>query len=284
MEASIGTGRSPLTSRRARIRSVDAPLVNPPIRQGLFKLAEEPNERQRKSYTGETRLMSPSPLTIVPILPAALPQDLQGSVQVKLVSESGADEDDSILEGEKFVVLDRERKAVFPLKLVKNSRRKFRLKFTVNVTSNGRSYTEHIFSLPFGVITTKKSRVRTPELTNMHLKYGLGDRENEVWIKGRNFSARNTMEVMFGDLPANILETDENLIICMAPPMLIEPGRERQVEVKVSNIDPRDGKLEAEQCLIFTYCGPTVNVMKEEPMPQFNWNMEANSFFNQFPA
>lgn len=266
--------RSPLNSRRSRIRSVE------PQPARLFRLAEEPNERQRKSYNNETRLMSPSPLVILPINPQAIPPSVQGAVQVKIVSETGSDEDDSMLQGNSLVFLTQEHRAEFFLKLVKTSKKKFRLKFTVQYQSSGQNFQEIIYSLPFGIITTKKNTMRRPELINMHLKYGLADRENEVWIKGKNFSARNTMEVMFGDRPANILETDENLIMCIAPSMPVEPGREFAVNVRVSNIDPKDGKLECEQSLVYIYCGPQAPTpIKEEisqGMPfQLNWNTEA---------
>jgi len=262
----MSSSKSPLMSRRSRVRSVEVPLN--PSRTGIFKLAEEPHERQRKSYVGETRFMCPSP-KIVPVNPNALPLNTEGLVSVKLVSESGSDEDDSMIEGLKVLPLNSEKKAEFSLKLVKNSRRKFRLKFTITVQGGGITHTEHIFSLPFSVITTKKSKIRVPEVVHMHLRYGLSDRENEVWIKGKNFSARNTMEVLFGDRPANILETDENLIICLSPVMPLEPGKEKQVEVKVSNVDPREGRLEAEHNLIFTYCGPMPTGI---PLPISNSN------------
>jgi len=285
----IINGRSPLNSRRSRVSlarsseyqgsSVSAP------RHGLFKLLEEPNERQRKSYSGENRLICPSPLKIVPASP--MHPNVTGFVQVRIVNENGVDDDDTILEGTKMVTLNPEHRADFNLKLVKNSRQKFRLKFTIQCQWNGQSYMENILSLPFGIITTKKTKIRRPELSNIHLKYGLCDRENEVWIKGKNFSARNTMEVLFGGIPANILETEENLILCMAPITIVEPGKEKQVEVRVANIDPKDGRLDADTMLIYTYCSPfqPTPQIKEEPMQfQYNWNTEANSFFNHFTA
>eukprot|EP01114_Cavostelium_apophysatum_P021044 TRINITY_DN722_c0_g1_i1.p1 TRINITY_DN722_c0_g1~~TRINITY_DN722_c0_g1_i1.p1 ORF type:complete len:299 (+),score=39.48 TRINITY_DN722_c0_g1_i1:137-1033(+) len=267
-------------------------------KEGLFRLHVQPKEKQRKSYNNENRFISPSPLVVVPCNPNLVRSTISdGFVQAKIVSEDGTellDDEDTIMAGNRIAVLDESMQAQFQLKLLQGKEKRFRLRFTVqcHLAATGMVFQEVFYSLPFHVKATSKQILRPPSIYNMHTRCGYCDRENEVWIKGRNFSDRSTMEVYFGTKQAKILETDENLLICLTPIEDVEPNKEKAVEVRVRNIHPTRGPLESENHLTFIFLGPqihsidhtVVDLMMKGIDEQAPWHNDVSMFNNHFPS
>jgi len=285
MEASISIGKS----NEKHVPSSQLP------KEGLFRLREQPKEKQRKSYSKENRFISPSPLFVVPTNPLTIRQNIvQGNVSTKIVFENGTEiepqEESAIMDGNRIVPLNADFQAQFQLKLIQTRETKFRLRFCVQgqMIGNRATYQEVFYSLPFGVTTPRKS-IKRPSIINLHMKYGYCDRENEIWIKGKNFSERNTMEVEFGGRQAKIIETDDRLLVCLTPIIDMELEKEKQVEVRVRNVCPFRGNMDAERILTYTFLAPPVHSMDKavvdmmrNGMEQSSWNHDL--FCNQFPS
>jgi len=108
--------------------------------------------------------------------------------------------------------------AHFLLKILETSEgRMFRLLFEINYCVLGIGNCEQkILSRPFTVYSNRKKHTKDrPVVIGMKPLKGLATQETEVWIKGRGFG--KIVHVMFGERPAKVLDTYENLITVTAP-------------------------------------------------------------------
>jgi len=267
-----------------------------------FYIVHQPNERQRKSYKNEQRFILPSPLMV------ALREQsdgmseplIEGVVEVKLTDENGdIIEDQSVLEGCKVKRLGAlECKASFQLKIVDvYEGTKFRLQFLLEYRSNGVLQFERLLSDTFRVISNKRrTLVEYPHCYDINPKSGPINVENEVWIKGAGFIDRSEMKVTFGDREAQVIESDENLLICRVPALSqCQIKKENQLEqnpnefrklsqqqqqqsrqripqedctvpVTVSNLHPTQGWMHSQLCLQFTFLSDDIEDGSGEEM------------------
>eukprot|EP01117_Protostelium_nocturnum_P018158 TRINITY_DN752_c0_g1_i1.p1 TRINITY_DN752_c0_g1~~TRINITY_DN752_c0_g1_i1.p1 ORF type:complete len:487 (-),score=193.92 TRINITY_DN752_c0_g1_i1:196-1656(-) len=132
-----------------------------------FRLLEEPDEMQRKSYKKENRCLHPNPLVICKRDAKGDTQKLaDGFVTVKLVDENGADLPTNksacleSIDGGLTHPLDEDSSTVFSLKILQTSQGQlFRLLFTVSYRGKGQpNVEEKIYSEPFGVYSNKYDR------------------------------------------------------------------------------------------------------------------------------
>src|SRR5690242_15043458 len=109
-----------------------------PLRYGysLFELAEQPHEKQRKSYLKENRFLLPNALCVKMrrLSNGDFPINIEtGTVTVQICFENGELlKSEEYLDGELKKLLDSECRALFSLRLLKaSSHRKFKLLFQV---------------------------------------------------------------------------------------------------------------------------------------------------------
>jgi len=225
----------------------------------FFQLMAQPNEKQRKSYRNENRYLLPNPMTVclAKSQGKTLPDIKQGSVTVKLLYDTGEDlEDDKkeILSGVKTRSLDVEKKAQFHLKVVETSERnKFRLQFTVRFTIDKTQYQETITSHCFRVTSNKKSiHVENPKPFALKPVEGDSHVETEIWIRGKCFTDRANTSVKFGGREAKVIETEENMLVCLAPAR-DDLTEDTVVQLEVTNYHPELGSLPCAKNLTFNY-------------------------------
>jgi len=242
------------------------------ISNHVFELDKQPNEKQRKSYKNENRFILPNALTIQRKRNIQ-PQLIQNaSVLVGLCFENGEQLDAmSYIEGELVQTIDKHSgKAHFSLKMLEVSEpRKFRLFFDVKYFIYENAHYDRIITFPFMVSSNrKKFLIEQPLVFKINPTQGMCNEETEVWIKGLAFTERGTTHITFGGKSAKISETDDNLLMCYAPPIgNIE--EDLVVLVEVMNTHPNKGELIATYKPLFTYLSeerPT-NRTKDE-MPQ----------------
>jgi len=177
----------------------------------------------------------------------------------------------SYIEGELVQTIDKHSgKAHFSLKMLEVSEpRKFRLFFDVKYFIYENAHYDRIITFPFMVSSNrKKFLIEQPLVFKINPTQGMCNEETEVWIKGLAFTERGTTHITFGGKSAKISETDDNLLMCYAPPIgNIE--EDLVVLVEVMNTHPNKGELIATYKPLFTYLSeerPT-NRTKDE-MPQ----------------
>eukprot|EP01119_Soliformovum_irregulare_P012123 TRINITY_DN3131_c0_g1_i2.p1 TRINITY_DN3131_c0_g1~~TRINITY_DN3131_c0_g1_i2.p1 ORF type:complete len:351 (-),score=70.94 TRINITY_DN3131_c0_g1_i2:70-1122(-) len=239
-----------------------------------FLLVEQPLENQRKSYRSENRCILPNPLTIscrefITDQADKRPLIADGQVSVKLVEIDGSDlatHKASIVgsvDSNLTQPLDENLTAQFSLKAVETSERQHvALMFTVNYRMKGLgNYEEKIISRPFVIHSNRKKSVKTgvdkekPIAVSLRPERGDPSREMEVWIKGKCFGDK--VIVLFGDKPAKIVESTENLITVLTPMRDdIGPDHEMPVSVTIANKFQRDQSFIADKKLTFTYTAP----------------------------
>lgn len=257
-------------SQKEEISFLEEEVVEKEKNINYFKLLQQPNEKQRKSYINENRYILPNPLTIVPEDPNDNSK-VEGVVSVCLLYENGeefGEEKKHLLDGQTLKHLDSEKKAQFALKILETSEgNKFRLKFHINFKLDGIPYQQIITSHPFKVTSNKKrSTIERPRAFNLMPREGLAFSENEVWIKGKNFNDRANILVKFGGHEARIAETEDNILICFAPerPDLII---DTPVEVTITNLHPQGEKISSEKPLVYTYLVDTSSFIKAKLNP-----------------
>jgi hypothetical protein len=144
-----------------------APPSEPPPTPGKaprWRLLNQPNPTQRKSYNYENRFVLPNPLIIFPIQDVKYERPLnidRGEVCVEMLDESG-----NVLpflamkRGEGLTVpLDNKLQAKFHLKLLEGSYRSlFRLRFNIKYREKGDPtwLTEELLTDPFRIISKEK--------------------------------------------------------------------------------------------------------------------------------
>eukprot|EP01119_Soliformovum_irregulare_P012638 TRINITY_DN3298_c1_g1_i2.p1 TRINITY_DN3298_c1_g1~~TRINITY_DN3298_c1_g1_i2.p1 ORF type:complete len:392 (+),score=61.18 TRINITY_DN3298_c1_g1_i2:101-1276(+) len=224
-----------------------------------FQILQQPNEKQRKSYRNENRYLLPNPMTVCLAKGQAksAPEIKQGSVTVKLLYDTGEElEDDKkeILAGIKTRSLDVEKKAQFHLKVVETSERnKFRLQFIVRFFIDKTQYQETITSHCFRVTSNKKSiHVENPKPFALKPIEGDSHSETEIWIRGKCFTDRANTSVKFGGKEAKVIETEDNILVCVAPAR-DDLTEDTTVQLEVTNHHPELGTLPCAKNLTFTY-------------------------------
>jgi hypothetical protein len=129
-----------------------------------FRLLEEPDEMQRKSYKKENRCLHPNPLVICKRDAKGDTSKLtDGFVTVKLVDNDGRELPGAksacleSIDGGLTHPLDDDSSTVFSLKILQTSQGQlFRLLFSISYrTKAGLCQEEKIFSEPFGVYSNK---------------------------------------------------------------------------------------------------------------------------------
>eukprot|EP01116_Phalansterium_solitarium_P003381 TRINITY_DN141_c0_g2_i3.p1 TRINITY_DN141_c0_g2~~TRINITY_DN141_c0_g2_i3.p1 ORF type:complete len:451 (+),score=143.04 TRINITY_DN141_c0_g2_i3:573-1925(+) len=240
-----------------------------------FKLMQQPNDRQRKSYKNENRYILPNPLTVCLARPpeqSGLAAVSDGTVACRLVCENGDELGDGkrdCLSGGQRKPLDPERKCMFCLKILETSEgNKFRLLFSVQFTAGSTHYEENLLSHPFKVTSNKKkSGVERPVIHALNPSVGLSSEETEVWIKGEFFADRASIVVKFGDDEARLTETEDNLVCAYAPPRK-DLTQNTQVPVTVTNLYSAQPSLTSEGALAFTYVFVADNDQQFGPAPK----------------
>ncbi|KAH3756089.1 hypothetical protein Pelo_12144 [Pelomyxa schiedti] len=224
-----------------------------------FKIAQEPQETQRKSYKNENRYILPNPLVIAW---TGQPQsNVEGTVTVSLAGETGEElsqELQDILDGpSKTKTLDDDHKALFPLKMLATSAEaRYRLIFRVRyqLDSSGEWFDEELITKSFRVESNrKKNAYDRPKVFKMKPSEGYCGSEVDVWIWGAKFNTdKANMRVMFGNEYANIHESGGTILGCTAPP---RPGlgHDVTVRVNVANVHPVQGIMWAQDYMAYTY-------------------------------
>jgi len=233
----------------------------------FFYLVEQPEESQRKAYKNENRYLLPNPLVIAQVKSTKFTESFpieNCDVSVRLVHQNGEELESSkqckMLEGQKVKRMTAstptgvDRRAEFSLKVKETSgRSKFRLLFTAHFTVNNIPCEQQILSNPFKVISNKKKAIYgRPKLTDLIPKRGFSNEETEVWIRGNFFCDRTMMNVKFGDKEASIIETEENLITCIAP-IRTDLLSDTVVTVTVSSLHSTKGPLQCTKSIHFKY-------------------------------
>jgi len=284
----VMTPAAPLEPREEKV--VPARVKSETTEDHYFELLYQPNEKQRKSYKNENRYILPNPLTIV------LSKEKKekrvkiekGTANVKLLYDTGEELEENkehVLNGVKTRPLDKEKKAQFHLKVIETSdRNRFRLQFTVRFFINKMEHVEKIVSHCFRVTSNKKCvSVERPRPFAIKPCSGLTTGETEVWIRGKMFTDRANTSVTFGGKPARVIETEENILVCYAPPR-DDIDEDSMVEVRVINHkEDMTECLEGVRLLEFTYMADRrhkkskkmgslepqpATVMADEPVPQ----------------
>jgi hypothetical protein len=239
-----------------------------------FELLYQPNEKQRKSYKNENRYILPNPLTIVlskPMKEKKVRID-KGTVTVSLLYDTGEELEENrehILDGVKTRSLDKEKKAQFHLKVVETSdRNRFRLQFIVRFWINKVEHVEKIISHCFRVTSNKKSAsIERPRPFAIKPAYGPTNGETEVWIRGKLFTDRANTSVTFGGKEAKVIETEDNILVCYAPPR-DDLHEDTTVEVKVTNHKgDQSESFDASKVLEFTYLTADRKRKRVKPEP-----------------
>jgi len=249
-----------------------APVLPPHFAR--FVLLEQPNEKQRKSYSTENRCLVPNPLVI-----AFRPDEDRTKIRGGTVTLSLGDKDGNELTQNQGVLdtldkvftkeLDPQLCASFSVKILDTCNGKeLRLIFVVHYEYEGEAVTETIISRSFVVSANrKKQRVdrQKPVLVDLKPKMGRPNGNTEVWIKGYNFM--NRVGVVFDGHKADVLEFQENLVTVVAP-QREDLQSTTTVAVSVFNKYGAE-KLEAEDQLAFHYVvsGGTSS-LREESMEQ----------------
>jgi len=240
-----------------------------------FQLLHQPNEKQRKSYKNENRYILPNPLTVCLTRQVGenLPDIKQGTVTVQLLYDTGEElEDDKkdILSGVKTRALDVEKKAQFHLKVVETSERnKFRLQFTVRFFIDKIPYEEKIISHCFRVTSNKKTiHIEPPRPFALKPSEGYAHSETEIWIRGKSFTDRANTSVRFGGKEARVIETEDTMLVCYAPPR-DDLTEDTQVKLEITNFHPEMGSLSATKSLNFTYIVDRRKKLKRERQTTF---------------
>ncbi|PRP79935.1 hypothetical protein PROFUN_05911 [Planoprotostelium fungivorum] len=154
--------------RTSETNGYTRPQGGPQLNKGSrFRLLEEPDEMQRKSYKKENRCLHPNPLVICKRDAKNDNTKLtDGFVTVKLVDSEGRELPPSrtacleSIDGGLTHPLDEDCSTVFSLKILQTSQGQlFRLLFTVTYRVKGStSHEEKIYSEPFGVYSNKLRR------------------------------------------------------------------------------------------------------------------------------
>lgn len=234
---------------------------------GRFKLREQPHETQRKSYKNENRCILPNPLMIITRDPHSdIARVIIGNVTVRLVGGDGKElptgKQESLSSSEGLShTLDEKSTASFSLKITDTSEGStFRLLFIVSYTMDGIGQCEErILSNPFGVFSNRKKNPKIkpsgdrPIVIDIKGASGPTTHETEVWIKGKGFSPRVT--VNFGDKAGNIVDVADNLITVLAPP---RPDLLQETKVPVLVFNKVITELHcSEKKIYFTYLPPS---------------------------
>ncbi|PRP82850.1 hypothetical protein PROFUN_04713 [Planoprotostelium fungivorum] len=239
----------------------DGPTVLVPPGEGLFRILQQPADKQRKSYKNENRYLLPNPMVICPI--QTIPPFVNGIVAVKLIYENQHVPDppiqQNLLHGNLIRELDvNEKRACFVLKCLGTSDgQRFKLNFKVLYTKVGDQdnilYEEQLDSQPFVVTSNKKKQpINKPIIQDLKPAFGSNDTETEVWIKGSQFTDKAGMTVKFGGYEARVIDAEDNLITCLAPSRL-DLQHETKVSVEVSNYHPNEGVIAGDKNLEFVY-------------------------------
>eukprot|EP01105_Mastigella_eilhardi_P011724 TRINITY_DN2693_c0_g1_i1.p1 TRINITY_DN2693_c0_g1~~TRINITY_DN2693_c0_g1_i1.p1 ORF type:complete len:365 (+),score=138.68 TRINITY_DN2693_c0_g1_i1:150-1244(+) len=233
------------------------PLPLPPPRLHMFKLVQEPNETQRKSYRNENRYILPNPLIIT--WSGSPHAEVTGMVYVSLAMENGEDatqEWQEMLDGAHKNKPLEDKRANFALKMLSTSgETKFCLLFRVRykVAKCDEDCIDTIWSRPFRVESNrKKNCIERPRLWRVKPTFGFSDEEVDVWIWGVKFCDRANMHVSFGAYDAPITKIEGNVLQCNAPKRL-DLTRDTQVTVLIANIHPQHGMLHAVETQTYTY-------------------------------
>jgi hypothetical protein len=185
-----------------------------------FRLAQQPNELQRKSYANENRYIHPSPViveycgTLTPLL--------GGVVGVRLAKETCevlAQDFQLSLVGDRVRPLDEVGRTGFQLKLLRTSLgSKLRLVFDITYFVGAQCFTELLVSRAFRVDSNRpKSAPDENSVVALMPPGGAAHAETEVWIKGTGFSGNKRIKVLFDGRPGVVIETCPNLITVLAP-------------------------------------------------------------------
>eukprot|EP00727_Mastigamoeba_balamuthi_P005238 m51a1_g14712 putative ankyrin unc44 (830) ;mRNA; f:160201-163850 len=228
--------------------------------RGLWRLKEQPNEVQRKSYKSENRFILPNPLVLLFLGDQSFAVD--GEADVRLAAADGTPLGEAwqrALDGAKTARVDEQNQIAFSLILrEKTSEGRVCLLFRVRFRLRGDTETrvETLATTPFRVDSNrKKNAIERPVLTTMRPQEGPSDAATTVWVWGSHFTDAVNMRARFGAMTTLVSKSEAEVVECSAP-QRPDLTADETVAVWLGNCHPSDGVLWTKECLPYTYRVP----------------------------